>query len=99
MNSYADNLPQIPMTLRLIDPDWKPVFRDGSPTAINIDTMYKEYDLIVEIVQLNLNSGGMRIRYEWPSKHTKRGFEICSQDVSIDHFFKHFHIESNYKNG
>jgi hypothetical protein len=93
MKQSTDGLPQIRMTLRLIDPTWKAVFADGSPKAINTDTMYKEYEIMVDIVQLNLNSGGMRIRYEWPSKYTKRGFEICTQDVSIDHFFKHFNIE------
>lgn len=95
MKSYQDGLPQIRMTLRLIDPEWKGIFVEGQNGAINADTMYKEFDMMVEIVQLNLNSGGMRIRYEWPSKHTKRGWETCSQDVSIDHFFKHFHIAEN----
>lgn len=95
MKSYQDGNPQIRMSLRLIDPDWKPVYVDHDTKAINTDTMYKMYDVMVEIVQLNLNSGGMRIRYEWPSKHTKSGYEMCSQDVSIDHFFKHFHIAQN----
>lgn len=86
------SLPKITVTMREIDPTWKPIYGDGSPKAINADTMYKDYDLEVEIVQLNLNTGGMRVRYEWPSKHTKRGYEIRSRDISIEHFYKHYEI-------
>jgi len=93
MKNYSNGIPQIRMTLRLIDPTWKAIFVEGNDRAVNADTMYKEYDVIVDIVQLNLNSGGMRIRYEWPNKHRKSGYEMCTQDVSIDHFFKHFSIE------
>lgn len=86
------SLPKITVTLREFDPTWKAVFGDHSPRAINTDTMMKDYEIEVEIVQLNLNSGGMRVRYEWPCKQTKSGFKMQSRDISIDHFYKHYEI-------
>jgi hypothetical protein len=65
---------------------------DGDNRAINADEYSKDYEIVVEVVQLNLNSGGMRVRYQWPSKHTKRGWETVSRDVSIEHFFKQYAI-------
>lgn len=85
-------LPRLTLRLRLIDPSWKAVFGDGSPRAINADSMYKDFDVEVEVVQLNLNSGGMRVRYEWPNKHRKSGMEICTQDVSIAGFFDKYEL-------
>lgn len=93
MITASDANPTLVLTLRETNPDYVPIYVDGSPTPINMATEYqKDYEIEVEIVQLNLNSGGMRVRYEWPSKHTKRGFETVSRDVSIEHFFKQYSI-------
>ena len=89
------SLPKVTMMIREIDPTWVAVFADHSPRAINADSMYKDYELEVEIVQLNLNTNGMRIRYEWPCKHSKKGFKVVSRDVSLEHFFKKYHIATN----
>lgn len=86
------SLPKLTLTLRLPDPNYKPVFADHSPRAINADEYSKDYEVEVEVVQLNLNSGGMRVRFPWPNKHRKSGMEVCSQDVSIDKFFDKFNI-------
>ena len=86
------SLPKITMALSLTDPEWEAVFVEGNNQAINMDSYRKEYKIEVEVVQLNLNSGGMRIRYEWPNKHRKSGMEVCTQDVSIEHFYKHYQI-------
>ena len=86
------SLPTITMTLNLRDPNWKPVYSPDGNTVINMDDYQKDFKVEVEVVQLNLNSGGMRIRYEWPSVRHKKGFEVCSQDVSIEHFYKHYQI-------
>ena len=80
------------MMIREIDPTWKAVYGDHSPLAINADSMYKDYEMEVEIVQLNLNTGGMRVRYEWPSTRVKKGYEVRSIDVSIKHFFCKYDI-------
>ena len=92
MKTYEDPNPKLTLTLREFDPDWVAEFEPGNNRAINTDTMQKDYEIEVEIVQLNLNSGGMRVRYEWPTKHTKKGFEVRSRDVSIKHFFERFEI-------
>lgn len=85
-------LPTLRLTLRLPDPDWKPIFADHSPRAINANEYDKDYEVEVEVVQLNLNSGGMRVRFPWPSKRVKKGYEIRSQDVSIDKFFERYSL-------
>ena len=86
------SLPKLTLTLRLPDPDWEAVFVPGENRAINSDTYSKDFEVEVEVVQLNLNSGGMRVRFPWPNKHRKSGMEVCSQDVSIEHFYKSFDI-------
>ena len=86
------SLPKLTLTLRLPDPNYKPIFADHSPRAINADEYDKDYEVEVEVVQLNLNSGGMRVRFPWPTKRVKKGYEIRSQDVSIEHFYKQFDI-------
>ena len=87
------SLPTLTLTLREFDPDWEAVFVPDQNTAINADTMQKDYEIEVEVVQLNLNTGGMRVRYEWPTKRTKKGYEVRSRDVSIAEFFKHYEIK------
>lgn len=87
------NLPKLTLTLRECDPNFVPRFVEGQNSAVNMDEYQKDYEIEVEIVQLNLNSGGMRIRYEWPSKRTKKGFEVVSRDVSIEHFYKQYEIK------
>lgn len=87
------SLPTLTLTLRETNPEYVPIFEDGSPYAINRDEYQKDYEIEVEVVQLNLNSAGMRIRYEWPDKYAKRGVSVQSRDVSISHFFKHYEIK------
>jgi hypothetical protein len=89
-----DSLPKLTLTLRETDPDWEAVFEPGNNCAINMDSYQKDYEIEVEIVQLNLNSGGMRVRYEWPDKHSKKGFSVQSRDVSINEFFKPYEIKA-----
>lgn len=86
------NLPTLRLTLNLPDPNYVPVFADHSPRAINADEYSKDFEVEVEVVQLNLNSGGMRVRFPWPNKHRKNGMEIQSRDVSIEHFFKKYRV-------
>lgn len=86
------SLPKLTLTLRETNPDYVPVFEDHSPRAINFDEYQKDYEIEVEVVQLNLNSGGMRVRYEWPDKRSKKGYSVQSRDVSISHFYKEFDI-------
>lgn len=88
-----DYLPTLKLELLLDDPNYVPVYADGDVKPINYDDYRKKFEVEVEVVQLNLNTGGMRVRFEWPSKYTKKGYEIRSVDVSIDEFFKHYTID------
>lgn len=85
-------LPKLTVTLRERNPNYAPIFEDGSPRAINMHEYDADYEIEVEVVQLNLNTGGMRVRYEWPSKRTKKGFEVVSRDIPITHFYNHYAI-------
>lgn len=86
------SLPKLTLTLRERDPEFVARFEEGNNHAVNMDEYQKDYEIEVEIVQLNLNSGGMRVRYEWPDKHSKKGFTVVSRDVSIEHFYKQYQI-------
>jgi hypothetical protein len=88
-----DTLPTLTLTLRETNPEYVPIYADGDVKPINYDEYQKDYEIEVEVVQLNLNSGGMRVRYEWPDKYAKRGVSVQSRDVSISHFFKQYEIK------
>lgn len=87
------SLPTLTLELRLIDPEWTPTFEGSSLIAVNTDTMYKVFSVECEVVQLNINAGTMRVRYDWPSKRTKKGYEVCTRDVSLDLFYEHYEIK------
>ena len=93
MKTHEDPNPKLTLTLRETNPDWEPVFEPGNNRAVNMDDYRKDYEIEVEVVQLNLNTGGMRVRYVWPDK-TKKGFSMRSCDVSIKHFFEKFEISA-----
>jgi hypothetical protein len=78
--------------LRERNPEWVAILVEGSNHPVNFDEYQKDYEIEVEIVQLNLNSGGMRVRYDWPDKDSKKGYNVISRDVSIDHFYKQYQI-------
>lgn len=86
------NLPKLTINIRERDPNFKARFVPGNNTAVNMDEYYKFYDVEVEVVQLNLNSQGMRVRYPWPNKDKKSGFEMVSRDIPIDAFFEQYKI-------
>jgi hypothetical protein len=54
--------------------------------------MYIWIETKVEIVQLNLNSGGMRVRWTEPEPGTIKGFSVQSQDVPIGVFYEQYDI-------
>ena len=85
-------LPKLTLTLRETDPNFVARFEPGNNRAVNMDEYQKDYEIEVEVVQLNLNSQGMRVRYQWPNKHKKSGFEMVSRDVPIDAFFEQYKI-------
>jgi hypothetical protein len=87
------NLPTLTLTLREFDPDWEAAFDLYQNCVINTESMMRDFEIEVEVVQLNLNSNGMRVRYEWPSKRTKKGSEVKTRDVPIAEFFKHYEIK------
>jgi len=85
-------LPVITVTLRRRNPNWKPIFVDGSPRAVNMDDYAMEIPTEVEVVQLNLNTNGMRVRWSEPDPESKKGYTVESRDISIEHFYKHYDI-------
>ena len=87
------SLPTLTLELRLLDPEWIPVFESPNSIAVNTETMYKVFNVECEVVQLNINAGTMRVRYDWPSKRTKKGYEVCTRDVSLDLFYEHYEIK------
>lgn len=93
MKTYQDPNPKLTLTLVERNPEYVPIFVEGNNHAINEHEYRKEYEIEVEIVQLNLNSGGMRVRYEWPDKDSKKGYFVQSRDVPISHFFDKFEIK------
>lgn len=89
-----ETLPKMTLTLVERDPEWKAIFVEGNNHAINEDCYRKSFEIEVEVVQLNLNSGGMRVRYNWPDKDAKKGYNVITRDVSINAFFEHYKIEA-----
>ena len=85
-------LPKLKLTFKLPVPGWEPVYVDNK--AINMDSYAKDYEVEVEVVQLNLNSGGMRVRFSWPDKYGKNGMRVHTTDVPIADFFKQYDIVS-----
>lgn len=85
-------LPKLTINLRERDPQWVAIFPEDGGPAINADEYYKRYDIEVEIVQLNLNTGTMRVRYMWPDKNVKKGESMQSRDIHIDAFYNEFSI-------
>lgn len=87
------SLPTLRLTLRERDPDYEPKYYEGEVRPYNMDEYSKDFEIEVEVVQLNLNSGGMRVRYPWPEKGTKKGYSIQSRDVPLTEFYKHYEIK------
>ena len=86
------SLPTLTVTLRCPDPEYVPKYSGDDCRPYNADEYYAEFEVEVEVVQLNLNSGGMRVRYQWPSKQTKSGFETVSRDIPLQHFYDAYEI-------
>ena len=87
------SLPTLTVTLRERNPEFVAVFVEGNNHAINMDEYQKDYEIEVEVVQLNLNTGGMRVRYPWPEKGSKKGYSIQSRDIPLTEFYKHYEIK------
>jgi hypothetical protein len=87
-------LPTLTLTLRETNPEYVARYNDGESRPYNMDEYQKDYEIEVEVVQLNLNSGGMRVRYQWPDKYAKKGVSTQSRDVSIEHFYKQYEIKA-----
>ena len=87
------SLPTLTVTLRERDPDYQPKYHEGEVRPYNMDEYQKDFEIEVEVVQLNLNTGGMRVRYPWPEKGSKKGYSIQSRDIPLTEFYKHYEIK------
>ena len=89
------SLPKLTLTLRVNNPDWVPVYEtmpDGGRVAVNWSEYYIDAPTEVEVLQLNLSAGTMRVRYRQYSHRLKKGTEIATTDMSIEPFTKLFEI-------
>ena len=92
------NLPTVIIPVRRRNPDfvakYEPQTKDGITymMCVNSEERYVLQDTEVEIVQLNLNTAGMRVRYVEENLEMKKGYEVMSLDVSIQHFFDKYDI-------
>lgn len=88
-----NSLPKLTVQVRNFDPNWKPIYAPDAPTiAINANEHYKTFEVEAEVVQLNLSTGTMRVRYDWPSPTTKSGWAVATADIPITEFFKNYAI-------
>jgi hypothetical protein len=76
-------LPVIRAKVRVYNPDY------DNKIAGSEFQIYKERE--VEVVQLNLNSGGMRVRFMDQGPFDKKP-KVVSVDISIDTFFTQYSI-------
>lgn len=74
------SLPKVVAPIFKYNPAW---------TRDNGEEFYIEVDTEVEVLQLNLTTGGMRVRYlDEGLDKTK----VRTTDISIEHFFKDYEI-------
>ena len=85
-----NTLPTLTLNVTVRNPDWVADCGDNG-TATNMDQYYIKQDRECEVLQLNLNAGTMRVRYQNPST-TKKGYTIETIDVSIKPFLEQFSI-------
>jgi hypothetical protein len=86
-----DTLPLVTIRTREANPAYEPIFVDGEQWPINQSEYYMEVELEAEVLQLNLNTGGMRVRYQWPERgYTK--LRTVTKDVPISFFFDRYSI-------
>ena len=80
------NLPRIEAPIRRPNPAW---------TKDNGEEYYITIPTWIEILQLNLSTDGMRVRYI-DADPTRPGKErVCTTDISIEYFFKDYSIVKN----
>lgn len=82
--------PILQVTLKNRNPSWKPVY-DSNGKATNLDTSYVTSEVEVEVIQLNLSSETMRVRYQWPSDN-KKGYTVETRDLSIEPFYEQYQV-------
>jgi len=83
-------LPTLVTMVQMRNPDWVPTHIEG--VVVNNDQYYIDKDVEVEVLTLNLNAGSMRVRFREPTTRNKTGWEVKTQDTSIDSFFEHYEI-------
>jgi hypothetical protein len=85
-------LPTLTLKVTVRNPEWVAQYDKPNRTAVNMDQYYIKDDRECEVLQLNLNAGTMRVRYQNPSKTAKKGFTIDTVDVSIAPFLEQYSI-------
>lgn len=85
-----NTLPTLTLKVTVRNLNWV-VDQGPDGIATNMDQYYIREDRECEVLQLNLNAGTMRVRYQSPSK-TKKGFTIETVDVSIEPFLAQYSI-------
>lgn len=88
-----DTLPLVTIKTAVVNPEWSPIFEDGNPRAVNEASYRITVELEAEVLQLNLSTGGMRVRYRRPDRDGK--MKTITEDVSASFFFNQYTITEN----
>lgn len=87
-----DSLPLVTIQTVIRNPDWEPIFVEGSNHAVNEASYRIKVELEAEVLQLNLSTGGMRVRYRLPDRETGK-LQTITEDVPISFFFNQYSIQ------
>lgn len=88
-----DNLPVVTIKTRETNPDYVPIFVDGEQWPVNRQDYDMDIEVEAEVLQLNLTTGGMRVRYKWPERGRAK-MKTVTKDVSNVWFFAKYSISA-----
>ena len=87
-----DTLPEVTIRTTETNPDYVPIFVEGEDWPTNRHEYQMEIEIVAEVLQLNLSTGGMRVRYKWPERGRAK-MKTVTKDVPISFFFAQYSIQ------
>ena len=87
-----DTLPEVTIRTTETNPDYVPRYQDGDVKPVNHHEYQMEIEIVAEVLQLNLSTGGMRVRYRLPDRKTGK-LQTITEDVPISFFFNQYSIQ------
>ena len=86
-----DTLPLVKIQTKETNPDYVPRYQDGDVKPVNYHEYQMDIEIMAEVLQLNLTTGGMRVRYKWPERGRAK-MKTVTKDVPISFFFNQYSI-------